>query len=215
MPSSTFKTTWNIVIIILLLYTSTVVPYQVAFVEADNNLSKFLNYMVDILFVFDICINFLSAYETVNGRYETRIRKIVVQYLTTWFLFDLAATFPTNLLADTTDYNKLARLARLPRLYRLVRLMRIFKILKVFKYNRKFNQWFGICNMSATTKKMVVILMLMLLMVHLVSCFWYLSAKLDLDDEGNFRADTWLGRNEQYQAWPDIGKYFICVYWAF
>ena len=68
MPNSTFKTTWNIIIIFLLLYTSTVVPYQVAFTETENNSSKLLNYAVDILFGFDIIINFISAYETDNDR---------------------------------------------------------------------------------------------------------------------------------------------------
>jgi len=102
--------------------------------------------------------------------------------------------------------------------------MRIFKILKVFKYNRKFNQWFGVFNMSATTKKMVLILISMLLMVHLISCFWYLSAKFSVEyvpDEATgatiavYDADTWLGRMPQHQDESDTLKYFLCVYWAF
>ena len=215
MPMSTFKTTWNIVIIILLLYTSTVVPYQVAFVETDNDITKLFNYLVDILFAFDIIINFISAYETVNDRYETQINKIVMNYLTTWFLFDLLATFPTQLIigggeGSSSSANRLARLARLPRLYRLMRLLRIFKIFKVFKYNRKFNQWFGFFNVSATTKKMVGLLIAMLFMVHLASCFWFMSAKF-----ADFREDTWVARIGHADSGTSDGHlYFLCVYWA-
>ena len=33
MPEDKFKTIWNITVILLLLYTSTVVPFQVAFID--------------------------------------------------------------------------------------------------------------------------------------------------------------------------------------
>ena len=64
MPDSKFKTFWNITVIALLLYTSTVVPFQVSFVDVDSQFSQFLNYMVDILFGLDILVNFFSAFET-------------------------------------------------------------------------------------------------------------------------------------------------------
>lgn len=68
-----------------------------------------------------------------------RLKKIVREYLTSWFFLDLLATFPTQILLEGSEsnngVNKLARLARLPRLYRLFRVLRIFKIFKLFKYN--------------------------------------------------------------------------------
>ena len=97
MPESKFKTMWNITVIVLLVYTSTVVPFQVAFIDHDSSFSAFLNYMVDILFGIDIIVNFFSAYET-NHRIEVRIKQIVINYLLTWFALDLLATFPTQLL---------------------------------------------------------------------------------------------------------------------
>ena len=66
MPSSQFKTFWNIIVILLLLYTSTVVPYQVAFVDEDTLMMVAVNSLVDVLFGVDIIINFLSAYESNN-----------------------------------------------------------------------------------------------------------------------------------------------------
>ena len=66
MPSSQFKTFWNIIVILLLLYTSTVVPYQVAFVDEDTLMMTAFNSLVDVLFGVDIIINFLSAYESNN-----------------------------------------------------------------------------------------------------------------------------------------------------
>lgn len=94
MPDSRFKTFWNLTVILLLGYTSTVVPFQVAFVDHDTNFSILLNYLIDILFGVDIIVNFLSAYETRNHRIEIRIKHIVREYATGWFFLDLLATFP-------------------------------------------------------------------------------------------------------------------------
>ena len=150
MPTNKFKVGWNVVIIMLLAYTSTVVPFQVAFVDIDGFFTVILNYIIDILFGIDIIINFFSAYEHPNSQQpETKLSKIASKYIWSWFLLDLIATIPTQLFTflleggGASGSTKLVRLARLPRLYRLIRLMRIFKILKMFKYNKKFNEWFG------------------------------------------------------------------------
>ena len=95
MPNSKFKTLWNLIIILMLGYTSTVVPFQVAFVDVDSFSTVIFNYTVDILFGIDILVNFFSAYEVTNGRIEVKLKTIAVNYLTSWFFFDLIATFPT------------------------------------------------------------------------------------------------------------------------
>ena len=95
MPDSKFKTFWNITIILLLGYTSTVVPFQVAFVDEDSTFATFVNYLVDVLFGVDIIVNFFSAFEQRNHRTEIRFKQIVKNYLTGWFALDLLATFPT------------------------------------------------------------------------------------------------------------------------
>lgn len=141
MPDSKFKTIWNITVIVLLLYTSTVVPFQVAFVDVDSDFAMFINYMVDVLFGLDIIVNFFSAYESAIRKIEISLKVISRDYLTGWFVLDLLATFPTQTLIESesnSGVNKLARLARIPRLYRLFRVLRIFKIFKLFKYNKKF-----------------------------------------------------------------------------
>lgn len=142
MPDSKFKTFWNITIILLLAYTSTVVPFQVAFINHDSDFATILNYLVDLLFGVDIFVNFFSAYEMRNQKKEIRLKKIAYEYLTGWFFLDLLATFPTQMILESEEknqgVNKLARLARIPRLYRLTRVIRIFKIFKLFKYNKKF-----------------------------------------------------------------------------
>ena len=192
-----------------------------AFIDTDDIATTILNYSVDILFAIDIVVNFFSAYELANARVEIKLKTIALNYLTTWFGFDLIATFPTQIFTSSMDggdsgVNKLARLARLPRLYRLARLMRIFKILKMFKYNKKFNEWFGALKLQAGAQKMLSLLVAGAFLIHLFACFWHLSAKFD-----DFNPNTWVARkglngisdfDELYTV--IVQKYVESLYWA-
>ena len=96
MPDSKFKTAWNIIIILLLLYTAIFVPFKIAFIiEADGLIMKCFEWLVDILFGIDIFINFISAYEDRNANKMIFDRKkIAVNYIKSWFILDLIACFP-------------------------------------------------------------------------------------------------------------------------
>lgn len=61
--NSTFKNIWNIVVMILLIYTATYAPYRMAFIE-EVSLSIFIfESFIDFLFFMDLCVNFIAAYE--------------------------------------------------------------------------------------------------------------------------------------------------------
>ncbi len=71
------------------------------------------------------------------------------------------------------------RLARLPRLYRLLRILRIFKMLRLLRFNRTFKKYFDTLKMNAGIMRMVQVTVTVFLMVHLMSCFWFLAAKFN------------------------------------
>ena len=81
------------------------------------------------------------------------------------------------------------RLARLPRLYRLLRILRLFKMLRLVKYNKSFKRMFDFIKMNAGIMRMISVTITVFFIVHLMSCFWFLSAKLD-----EFKPDTWVVR---------------------
>jgi len=67
MPEDTIKKVWNILMIFLLLYVASYVPFSICF---DNRLPSapmesmdYVDVAVDLLFTIDIVINFLSSYE--------------------------------------------------------------------------------------------------------------------------------------------------------
>jgi hypothetical protein len=53
---------------------------------------------ITILFAIDMFVTFISAYETSEGEIETRLYKIVNNYLRGSFLIDLVSTFPLDFI---------------------------------------------------------------------------------------------------------------------
>jgi len=94
MPESRFKTAWNLIIIILLLYTATFVPYKTAFLDESSTGMIIFESLIDLIFISDIFVNFISAYEDKKVGIETRPKKIAASYLKSWFLLDFFACFP-------------------------------------------------------------------------------------------------------------------------
>jgi hypothetical protein len=103
LPDNKFRMAWNVVTMILLLYTASFVPYRTSFIEEAPPGLVAWEWIIDALFVIDIFINFISAYENTDKNIEVRLKEIARTYVLTWFLFDLAAVFPFQLLEDSSE----------------------------------------------------------------------------------------------------------------
>ena len=140
------------------------------------------------------------------------LKSIAINYLSGWFLLDLLAVLPVELIEiflEGGEQMKLARLARLPRLYRLIRILRMIKMLRVFRRSSQFKDWISTLNISVGMIRMFNMLVLMIFLVHLMACFWFMAATLA---ENLF--ETWAG--EKGLVDEDKGyQYFNAFYWAF
>ena len=95
MPESLFKKVWNIVIIVLLMYTACFVPYKTSFLDDDTSGLFVWELIVDSLFIIDIFVNFFSGFEDPDsGVVEVRLKQIFRNYFYSWFLLDIAACIP-------------------------------------------------------------------------------------------------------------------------
>lgn len=83
---------------ILLLYTASYMPYRLSFIDSVTLQNIIFDSSIDLLFICDIIIHFFSAYEDPKIGLVTNLKKIALQYLFSWFLFDIFSCLPMQLL---------------------------------------------------------------------------------------------------------------------
>ena len=89
---------------ICLIYTLLVVPYTIAFVEVGDPFEeedRIIGIIIDIIFFIDIILNFLTAYFDNEDNLIVDKKKIVINYLTGWFLLDLLSTLPFDQILES------------------------------------------------------------------------------------------------------------------
>jgi hypothetical protein len=218
LPESCFAKFWTIVVSLLLIYTATVMPFVVVFIEYTTyDIWWWVDWIENFLFSVDILVNFCSAYYDDRYVLVTDIRKIAVRYLKTWFIIDLIACMPFDWIIygriDTDSsfdkYGNFVRFLRLPRIYDLIRLSRIQKALKQVQLLELFESVSDFFKLRHTELKLLKACSIVILAIHIIACVWYYTAKLD-----GFSPDTWVVRSGYIDK--SIGeKYLIGVYWAF
>lgn len=107
---SPFKAVWDWVILLLVLYTAVFTPYSAAFLlnELAENRRRVCGYtcnplnvvdaIVDVLFMVDIVISFRTTYVNHEDEVVTHPKSIAVHYIKGWFLIDMVAALPFDLL---------------------------------------------------------------------------------------------------------------------
>ncbi|PNF39564.1 Potassium voltage-gated channel subfamily H member 7, partial [Cryptotermes secundus] len=153
------------------MYTAIFTPYVAAFLlnEPDFSTRKSKKYgddpiviidlIVDVTFIVDILINFRTTYVNSNDEVVSHPGKIAVHYLRGWFLIDLVAAIPFDLLLFGSDTDETTTLIGLLKTARLLRLVRVAR--KIDRYSE-----YGAA----------VLLLLMAtfaLIAHWLACIWY------------------------------------------
>jgi hyperpolarization activated cyclic nucleotide-gated potassium channel 1 len=219
-PTSPLKIAWNGVMFLLLIYTATLMPYRIAFEEQIffDGFTIF-EIMMDFLFFIDVIFNLFSSSVKANGEIETRLSKIAIPYLKTWFIMDLLGSFPFSFVqymtwgpqdGDRTGRaNSFARVARLPRLYKIFNIFRLGKVSRIYRGNAFFERLKDYVSVNGRIFRLLKLLVSILICVHFIACFWYFAARLD-----DFPYDSWIVMGGF--ADKEIGsKYLASFYWAF
>ena len=215
-PHSAFKKGWNIVVVVLLLYTSLIMPYRLAFTDADSGGWFVVERMVDGLFFADVVFTCFTAIELENGTFMMDLSKIMVRYVRTWMALDLVACVPFSLIGDGSEadassssgYNNMLRLIRLPRLYRLLRITRLYRLVMKGKLAETLEHIQDCLEINRGMTKIFYFAITVLMSIHVSGCLWYYVAKLQA-----FGPDTWVSL-AQLTDLPDGSQYIAAIYWA-
>ncbi|XP_018911095.2 voltage-gated inwardly rectifying potassium channel KCNH6 isoform X3 [Bemisia tabaci] len=218
---SPFKAVWDWIIQILVMYTAIFTPYTAAFLlnEPNYNIKKSRKYVddpiavvdmiVDVTFIIDILINFRTTYVNPSDEIVSHPGKIAYHYLRGWFLIDLVAAIPFDLIVVGSNTEETTTLIGLLKTARLLRLVRVAR--KIDRYSE-----YGAA----------VLLLLMAtfaLIAHWLACIWYaignaerprLKAKVGWLD--HLAEDTQQAYFPNNTGGPSIrSKYITALYFTF
>uniref|UniRef100_A0A8C7V978 Potassium voltage-gated channel subfamily H member 7 n=1 Tax=Oncorhynchus mykiss TaxID=8022 RepID=A0A8C7V978_ONCMY len=168
---SPFKAMWDWLILLLVIYTAILTPYSAAFLLNDReeqmrrecgyscNPLNVVDFMVDIMFIVDIVINFRTTYVNLNEEVVSQPGKIAIQYFKGWFLIDMVAAIPFDLLIFGSGSDETTTLIGLLKTARLLRLVRVAR--KLDRYSE-----YG-------AAVLMLLMCIFALIAHWLACIWY------------------------------------------
>ncbi|CAG5890851.1 unnamed protein product [Menidia menidia] len=174
---STFKAGWDWLILLATFYVAVTVPYNVCFIGDNYDLTRSTTVSdigVEILFIIDISFNFRTTYVSKSGQVIFDARQICIHYLTTWFIIDLVAALPFDLLY-AVKVSVVVHLLKTVRLLRLVSLLQ-----KMDRYSQH------------STVVLTLLMSMFALLAHWLACIWYIIGKMEIEASDDNWEIGWL-----------------------
>ncbi|CAG11638.1 unnamed protein product, partial [Tetraodon nigroviridis] len=176
---SPFKAVWDWVILLLVIYTAIFTPYSATFLLSDQEETAMqtcgyscspldvVDFIVDIMFVVDIIINFRTTYVNSNEEVVTQSSRIAVHYLKGWFLIDMVAAIPFDLLIFRSE-DEVLRGGGEGETTTLIGLLKTARLLRLVRVARKLDRY------SEYGAAVLFLLMCTFaLIAHWLACIWY------------------------------------------
>ena len=129
--------------------------------------------MLDVLFFVDIIVNFNSCYYQDDVDLIDDRATITKNYLTGWFLLDLVAIIPIDLIFNVTGFTGLLRIVKIGKLSRLVKLTRLIRVFKIIKEQSRILAYLSeFLSIGLGYERLFFFAMIFFLFCHIGACLW-------------------------------------------
>ncbi|GER51420.1 potassium channel AKT1 [Striga asiatica] len=189
---------WETFLVVLVVYTAWVSPFEFGFLEKPQGPLSIMDNVVNGFFAIDIILTFFVAYlEKSTYLLVDDPKKIAWKYTTSWLVFDIISTIPSELARKISTF----RFYGLFNMLRLWRLRRVSALFSRLEKDRNFNYFCVRC------AKLICVT---LFAVHCAGCFYYVLAAHYPNP-----SNTWIG-----VGFPDFlrqslwTRYVMSIYWS-
>ncbi|XP_045491141.1 potassium voltage-gated channel subfamily H member 8-like isoform X6 [Colias croceus] len=170
-----FKTFWDWLILIATFYVAVVVPYNASFVdEGHPRISVTSDVIVEALFIIDIVLNFRTTFVSKKGEVVSDSKAIALNYIRSWFVVDLLAALPFDLLYASDVYSGTESTHGNVHLVKLTRLLRLARLLQ--KMDR-YSQYSALI--------LTLLMLSFTLVAHWLACIWFIIAEKEIEHHKN------------------------------
>lgn len=201
-PFSPRYRAWEMFLIILVVYSAWISPFEFAFLAYKQDAMFVVDNVVNAFFAVDIVLTFFVAYmDRESYLLIDDHKKIAMRYVSTWFAFDLCSTIPFQSLSLLFTDHSGGLGYKLLSMLRLWRLRRVSSLFARLEKDIRFSYFWTRC-----TKLVSVTLFA----VHSAGCFNYMIADGYPDPR-----KTWIGAVypdfKQMSLWD---RYIAAMYWS-
>ncbi|XP_069347659.1 voltage-gated inwardly rectifying potassium channel KCNH3 isoform X1 [Eulemur rufifrons] len=176
------RATWDGFILLATLYVAVTVPYSVCVSTAREPSAargppSVCDLAVEVLFILDIVLNFRTTFVSKSGQVVFAPKSICLHYVTTWFLLDVIAALPFDLLhAFKVNVYFGAHLLKTVRLLRLLRLLPRLD---------RYSQYSAVV--------LTLLMAVFALLAHWVACVWFYIGQQEIESsESELPEIGWL-----------------------
>ena len=171
-PYGSRKERWDMLIMLLILYSAATVPVRVCFDAHAEGWVWVFEVMMSTAFLADLVLGFFTAYQ-VDGVWVYDRGRIARSYMLGWFWIDGPSALPVELIEfyfeETHNIKNLKDLATL-RFLRMFLLFRLLRLLKVKEYITRVEEAFMI---NLRILKLLEIFVKLGFMSHILGCGWF------------------------------------------
>ncbi|XP_059635050.1 potassium channel AKT1-like [Cornus florida] len=192
--------TWETFLVVLVLYTAWVSPFEFGFLEKPQRPLSITDNIVNGFFAIDIILTFFVAYlDRTTYLLVDDPKKIAWRYGRTWLALDVISTIPSELARKIFPSGFLSY--GLFSMLRLWRLRRVGALFARLEKDRNFNYFWVRC---------AKLIFVTLFAVHCAGCFYYLLAAHYPDP-----TKTWIGAAmENFHQQSIWIRYVTSMYWS-
>jgi hypothetical protein len=203
-PAGPFMRRWDMFMMLLLVYTAIITPYEVAFLNLKVDWLFICNRFVDFAFLVDIGLNFfLAFYDEDAAKLEFGLVNIRKRYLKGWFPMDAISVLPFDLLGMGLE----SRYVESLRVFRFIRLLRLTKLLRVVRASRILTRWQSEFGIRYSVISLLKFGLALVSISHWGACLWALVPSLTEADE------SWL-HGLRLNDSGHLEKYVAALYWS-
>ncbi len=192
---------WDSFILLLVIASCILVPYQFAFQQASALSGFQFLYLIDLFFLIDIVFNCSTSFR--RHGVEVLDRRICTKrYSRRMMGIDLLASLPLDLLAWVLIGNGQVLGGSLVLALRLLRLLRIVRFFVILR------RWEAFSWSNPGFLRVVKFLISILILMHWMACAWFFTAFAVA-----FPADSWAVR-AGIESSGAVAQYIRSLYWT-
>ena len=184
------KDVWDLVILAFTVFASVEIPLRLTLNYPVPGWLFLLDWAITLLFTADIVVNLVTPVSVGRLRLTER-KEIARHYFQGWFLVDLLAALPFDLIAHTLGLTMGEEALFILRSLRLVRILRLARLASVM------GKWQSSQVVNASVLRLIFFVFWVLMLAHWVACGWLALGGVDgvltsVAPGGNTRLDSYV-----------------------